>query len=373
MPPISLLIKPASGNCNMSCDYCFYCDETSKREKASYGYMSEQTLKNVIRKSILISEGSYTLAFQGGEPTLIGIEFFKKVIEFVNQYNRNNLKVNYALQTNGFNIDEEWCEFFKANNFLIGLSVDGIKETHDLYRHDKKGGSTFDRILKTADLFDKFGVDYNILTVINSDTSKIAKPIYEYYKTKNWGFQQYITCFDPIGETPGTKRYSLKPEEYGTFSTELFDSWYKDLSNNKQPYIRQFENYIMIGMGYWPESCEQRGTCGLQYVVEADGSVYPCDFFALDKYYLGNLNTNTLKEIDEKRNLIKFIDESEKKSEECNSCEYTKICRGGCQRSRTYNSEKDSYQNYFCKGYKLFFDNCYDRIVDIVEKIQKRM
>ena len=287
MPPISLLIKPSSGNCNMKCDYCFYCDEINKRETASYGFMDEKTLKNVIRKTILVSEGSYTLAFQGGEPTLIGIDFFKKVLKFVNQYNKNNLKVNYALQTNGFNINSEWCEFFKANNFLIGLSIDGIKETHDLYRHDKNGCFTYEKAIKTAKLFDKYQVDYNILTVVNNETVKRAKEIYTDYQNKGWNYQQYITCLDPIDEEPGSRKYSLNPTEYGVFLNELFDLWYKDLIKNKQPYIRQFENFVSIELGYWPESCEQRGTCGTQYVVEADGSVYPCDFFALDNYNLG--------------------------------------------------------------------------------------
>ena len=131
MPPISVLMKPSSGMCNMKCDYCFYCDETQKRIQESYGFMSEQTLKNVIRKTMLRAEGAVSYAFQGGEPTLRGIDFFEKVVEFEKQYNKHGIRVNNALQTNGYLINEAWCEFFQKNHFLIGLSVDGTKEIHD--------------------------------------------------------------------------------------------------------------------------------------------------------------------------------------------------------------------------------------------------
>lgn len=365
MPPISLLIKPASGNCNMKCDYCFYMDEAEKRDKKSYGFMTDQTLKNVIRKTISHAEGGFTLAFQGGEPTLSGIDFFKKAVEYVKQYNRNNIKVNYALQTNGFAINKEWCEFFKENGFLIGLSVDGTKETHDKFRHNQSGKDTYDRIIETSKLFDDFEVGYNILTVINGETSKIASEIYKDYKSKGWGFQQYITCLEPLNEEPGKKEFSLLPEDYGKFLVELFNMWYEDLQKGEQPYIRQFENYVMMEVGYLPESCEQRGICGIQYVVEADGSVYPCDFYALDDYLLGNFNTNSLSEVDNKRKEINFIERSKCLDDKCRECEFLKICRSGCYRSRI------NQINYFCEGYRLFFENCYDKIAEISDKIRK--
>ena len=159
MPPISVLMKPSSGMCNMKCDYCFYCDETQKRIQESYGFMSEQTLKNVIRKTMLRAEGAVSYAFQGGEPTLRGIDFFEKVVEFEKQYNKHGIRVNNALQTNGYLINEAWCEFFQKNHFLIGLSVDGTKEIHDSYRHTKDGKPTFDRIRHAAELMSHYGVD----------------------------------------------------------------------------------------------------------------------------------------------------------------------------------------------------------------------
>ena len=231
MPPISVLMKPSSGMCNMKCDYCFYCDETQKRIQESYGFMSEQTLKNVVRKTMLRAEGAVSYAFQGGEPTLRGLEFFEKVVAFEKQYNKNGIRVNNALQTNGYLIDEAWCRFFKENHFLVGLSVDGTKEIHDTYRHSKNGGPTFDRVCHAAELMDTYGVEYNILTVVNQKVASEIAKIYEFYKKQGWHYQQYIACLDPLEEAHGENEYALEPKQYGRFLIELFELWYADWKN----------------------------------------------------------------------------------------------------------------------------------------------
>lgn len=366
MPPVNLLIKPASGLCNMKCDYCFYCDETEKREQASYGLMNEKTLKNVIRKAVLYAEGSCTIAFQGGEPTLCGLPYFEKVIEYVDHYNRNNVRIDYALQTNGFGITEEWCQFFVRNHFLVGLSIDGLKSIHDQYRHSKSGEGSFDRIMETVRLFDKYKVEYNILTVVHRQVAENIRTIYKDYRSRGWDYMQFITCLDPLGEERGKMEYSLLPKTYGKFLIDLFDLWYEDWKAGHQPYIRQFDNYVGIIVGYYPESCEQRGICGIQNVIEADGGVYPCDFYVLDPFCLGNLNTNSMAQIQDKRREIGFIERSKTHSPECLACKWHSLCRGGCYRSRE--GEKD---NYFCPGYKMFFEACYDRMKEIADKYIK--
>ena len=244
MPAISVLMKPSSSMCNMSCNYCFYCDEAQKRTQESFGYMSEQTLKNIIRKTMLRAEGMISYIYQGGEPTLRGVGFFKKAIEFQNQYNRNHVQVQNALQTNGYAITEEWCQFFKDNHFLIGLSVDGTEEIHNSMRHTHSGSGTFARVNQTAMLMDEYGVDYNILTVVTPKIAENIREIYGTYQRRGWYYQQYIACLDPFGEEHGKTPYSLSPEVYGQFLTDLFRLWYKDLRRGKQPFIRQFENYV---------------------------------------------------------------------------------------------------------------------------------
>lgn len=368
MPPISVLIKPASSLCNMSCDYCFYCDESQKRLCSSYGLMTEQTLKNTIRKTILRAEGSITYTFQGGEPTLCGLDFFKKAIEYQKRYNKHNILVHNSLQTNGFALTEEWCHFFRENHLLIGLSIDGTEEIHNSLRHSKSGEDTFHRILHSAQLMDQFKVDYNILTVVTPAIAQNITEIYNFYKSQGWNYQQYIACLDPINETRGTRSYSLTPKLYGKFLIDLFNLWYNDYELGQQPYIRQFENYVGIAAGYIPEACDQRGTCGFQNVVESDGSVYPCDFYVLDPYCLGNFNTDQIEQINQKRQEISFIERSYLLDTQCPKCRHYKLCRGGCQRYREENPATGLYSNYFCEAFQMFFDTCHSRILEIVRK-----
>ena len=370
MPAIHVMIKPASGLCNMRCRYCFYADEMENRSQASYGIMSAETLENVIRETLAFAEGSCTIAFQGGEPTLAGLDFFRECIRLEQKYNTKNVKISHALQTNGYVLDEEWCRFFAENHFLIGLSVDGIKATHDCYRKDAEGQDTYFRVLEAAKKLEAAGVDFNVLTVVNGKTAPKIRRIYENYKKLEFSWQQYIACLDPIGETQGQQEYSLTPEVYGKFLIELFDLWELDLKQGKQPYIRQFENYVGILMGQYPESCEQRGVCSFQNIVEADGSVYPCDFYVLDEWRLGNLNEDTFETIHKRRLESGFVEASYNHTEECKSCRYFMICRGGCRRHREQTGERPG-ENYFCESYRMFFDACLPRLKDIARNCMR--
>ena len=365
MPAISVLIKPASGLCNMHCDYCFYKDEMENRTDASFGFMTEETLKNVIRKTLLRASGMASYAFQGGEPSLRGLDFFKKVVELQKKYNKNNVKINNAFQTNGTLMNEEWCRFFKENNFLVGLSIDGTKCIHDKYRH-LTGKSAYEKTYETAKLFDKFGVEYNILTVVTADVAKNIEEIYRDYAEKGFKYQQYIPCLESFTKDDKQGEFALTAKAYGEFLIKLFDLWFDDWKKGRQPYIRSFENYVGILMGYMPEACEQRGVCGIQNTVEADGSVYPCDFYALDEYKLGNFNTDNLDVINENRIKSKFIERSIPLPESCKVCPYIQICRGGCMRNRLLNEKTGDYENRFCLSYKMFFDKCLDRMWEMV-------
>ena len=372
MPDPSVLMKPSSGMCNMRCDYCFYCDEMQKREQESYGFMSEETLKNVIRRTMVHAQRQVNYAYQGGEPALRGLDFFRKTVEFQNKYNRRGIQVHNAFQTNGSLLDEEWCRFLAENHFLVGLSVDGTKETHDACRHDKKGNGTYDVVIKAAELMDAYGVEYNILTVVTEKTAGQIEEIYKAYSRRGWNYQQYIACLDPLGEGHQKTEYAISPENYGRFLTRLFDLWYKDWQKNRQPYIRQFENYIALLMGYYPEACDQRGECGIQYVVEADGSAYPCDFYMLDEYRLGNFNENTMEEMDKRRQETGFIKRSHQLDPQCRECPYFFLCRGGCQRYRDPVEGSNYYKNYFCQAYKSFFEHCMDRMKNVAKTGMKR-
>ena len=369
MPPINVLLKPSSSLCNMNCDYCFYCDEASKRKIASYGFMEENTLKNIIRRTLSRAEKTAAYAYQGGEPTLRGLDFFRKAVKYQNQYNKNHVFISNALQTNGFALDKEWCRFLSENHFLVGLSVDGTEEIHNAHRHDKAGNGTYARIRQAAKLMDQYQVEYNILTVVTSDVAEHIEEIYEEYKRNGWNYQQYIACLPPMRQALSDSAYVLSPEAYGDFLIRLFHLWYRDWKKNRQPYIRQFENWIGMLAGYPPEACDQHGTCGIQYVVEADGSVYPCDFYMLDEYRLGNLNENRVAQLDEARVQIKFVERSFALDPSCRECRYYFLCRGGCQRCRKAVSGQRVYRNMWCESYRMFFDACLKEMQEVAASV----
>lgn len=361
MPQMHLLIKPSSGMCNMQCEYCFYHDITEKREQNFYGFMSGETLENVMKKALEYGEEACTIAFQGGEPTLIGLPFFKLAVDLAKKYNKKNLKLRFALQTNGYHLTPQWAEFFVKEDFLIGVSVDGTIHTHDLYRKNGKGTGTFLDVMKTIDWFNHYGVEYNILTVVNKKTAASIGKIYKYYKKMNFHYLQFIPCLDPLDSPSGAQEYSLTPEAYGWFLCELFDLWYEDLKNGREIYIRHFYNYISLLLTGHAESCDMNGFCSVQNVIEADGEVYPCDFFVLDDYKLGNLNDVSFEEIEKNRLESGFLSEEKAPDKECRACSYFPICRGGCYRHRTMSMEGNR-RNYFCKAYQIFFDRCLLRL-----------
>ena len=195
----TVLIKPVSGQCNMQCDYCFYCDEMKNRSTASYGRMSEQTLRNVIRRAMRQAGEEICFAFQGGEPTLRGLDFYSRAIELEKRFNTGHTRVLNSIQTNGLALDEEWCRFFREHDFLVGVSLDGTKRCHDTYRHGPGGGGTYRRVTESIKLLEEFGVRFNILTVVTAQTAEHIEEIYGEYRKNGWQYQQYIACLDPIG------------------------------------------------------------------------------------------------------------------------------------------------------------------------------
>ena len=368
MPALSLLIKPASGNCNMRCRYCFYADELDNREIRSYGKMSVDTMHTIVEKAMEYGDYECTIAFQGGEPTLAGLDFYRDLVAYVTAHeNPKKLKIHYALQTNGYLINEEWAAFLGENHFLVGVSLDGLKEIHDRYRLDAAGKGTYQRVISAIRLLEKHQVEYNILTVVTAATARNGQKIYNYFKKNHFGYQQYIECLDPIGEEPGQHEYSLTPEKYGEFLKSMFDAWYLDMRSGTYVYNRYFENLMMIMAGQQPESCNMRGVCGKQWVFEADGSVYPCDFYALDQWRLDNIQENSFEEMDEKRDELGFIQWSMRQQEDCQKCRWFGLCRNGCRRNREPVTAEHTNRNYFCKSYQMFFEYAYPRLEEIYQ------
>ena len=364
MPPLHFLIKPASSNCNMRCRYCFYEDVADNRDVRSYGIMTDEMLRTVVKTGLDNAQGECSFMFQGGEPTFAGLDFYRRAVQYQKEYNTRGIRVNNSIQTNGYVIDREWAQFLAREKFLVGLSLDGMKDVHDLYRIDAHGKGTFSRVMHAAQLFQSCGVEFNILTVVTAQTAKNIGKIYSFFKRNGFHYQQYIPCLDPFGEPRGQRAYSLTPELYARFLKNLFDLWYADFMRGQYVSIRWFDELAHMCQGLPPSSCGMIGRCSPQIVIEADGGIYPCDFYVLDSLRLGTIGQTPLDEVEKKRHALQFIEQSMKVEDACRACRYKNICRGGCRRDREQ-PDGSVGMNYYCQSFREFFDYAGDRLVQV--------
>ncbi|WP_300331665.1 anaerobic sulfatase maturase [Fusobacterium sp.] len=367
MRNINLLIKPASSSCNLRCKYCFYFDVSNNREVKNYGIMNDETLENLVRRVYEEVTETVNFAFQGGEPTIAGLEYFKKFHKFVEKYNTKNITTNFALQTNGTLLDKKWAELFKKYNYLIGISLDGNKEIHNHFRVDAKGEGTFNDVFKATKLLKKYEVEFNILCVVNKLTAQNGKLIYNFFRKSGFRYYQFIPCLDSLSDAKN-EDYSLTAEDFGIFLDETFNLWYEDIVNNRRISVRHFDNYIKILLGGQPEACDMVGHCNMNVIVESDGSAYPCDFYVLDELKIGNLNDNGIEEMLSSEKERQFLSSSLAVQDKCRICKYFKICRGGCRRHKEMND--GVYENRFCESYKYFFDRNIDKMLHVAEIVR---
>lgn len=367
MNNVSVLIKPSSSLCNIKCKYCFYIDEAQNRKIENNGIMTEKVMTAIIDKVLQNADKNVLFSFQGGEPTTAGIEYFNSFIDYVNNRNKKNININYSIQTNGVLIDDKWCELFKKNNFLVGLSFDMIKDIHDKYRTDKIGNATYNKVLETKKLFDAFNIEYNILTVLTSELSKYPKDVYKKIKKLNIKYTQFIPCLSEINSC--YNEYSIKPKEFSHFYKEIFSLWKEDFFNNIYYSIQFFDNIIpLLGGGYAPMSCGINGICTNQMIIESNGDVFPCDFYCLDNYKLGNIADEDFDNIFYNQKAEYFINEKDNIINNddyklCRSCRYFQICKLGCKRMLE-NMYIDNKDKTFC-GYKDFLDYSINDIIKI--------
>lgn len=367
MRHINFLIKPASSLCNLRCRYCFYEDEAQNRTQKSHGILSEQTRETLLHRAFEAVEpgGSIRFAFQGGEPTVAGLDFFQGFVARAKALCPPRVSLYFAIQTNGTLLDEDWAAFLARERFLVGLSVDGEKDLHNLYRRDAEGRDTWNRVQKALKLLQKHRVETNALCVVTAQTAKHPESVYQALKRLGFAYLQFIACLDPIGEPRGTRPWSLTPEAYGTFLCRLFDLWYADWETGHYHSIRLFDDYIHILLGDGATTCSSCGKCGTYFVVEADGSVYPCDFFALDAWRLGNLADHTLSELMQTEPAQRFLRESGQKPAACAACRYGRVCNGGCKNDWV-RTELGS-ENYHCKAFSALFDYAMPRMQRIAK------
>ena len=343
---LSVLIKPASSACNLRCRYCFYADVSDSRAVKNYGIMSAETAHTLIDKAFAASGGgTVTFAFQGGEPTLAGLDFYKDFTAYAAAACPRGTTVNYCLQTNGILLDDPWCAFLKENAFLVGLSVDGHKKEHDFCRVDAAGEGTFTRVAEAARRLREHKVDFNILTVLTRPLARHPQQLLAFYKKNDFRFVQIIPCLDALDTTGGD--YSLTPELYASFLKTFFRLWLDEFRRGNYISVRLFDNLVRMAAGQPPEQCGMLGQCQCQFVAEADGSVYPCDFYVLDKYRLGFIQESSFEELAQSPGMTKFLEDGRTgTSSLCEECWVRPICGGGCRRYRSFYFSKEGYCPY---------------------------
>ena len=371
MKHISVMIKPASSLCNLRCKYCFYEDESGIRENRSYGLMDEETMKAVITNvlSALTGNDEVTFAFQGGEPTLAGLTFFKNFIEYVNIEKSRNVKVSYVIQTNATLLNDEWCEFFRENGFLVGVSLDLHKGSHDLVRASADGNGTFEKVLEKVRLLEKHGAEFNILCTLTNEIAKYPRKVWDFIVKNDFKFVQFTPCLGSLSDGDRGKKengdnYALSPERFATFYKDIADRWYIDFKNGDVRSIKLIDDIANLVLFNKRTACGIDGKCSPQIIVEADGSVFPCDFYCLDEYLIGNLANDDVLTLYERSAASKTKD-GKPLPDLCGSCKYLSICGGGCKRMREnicFNSDGE------CScGYRDFLDHLLPKLYSLRE------
>ena len=362
----SLLIKPASAVCNLDCAYCFYLDRDADPYKALPARrMTHDTLERLVDTYLFYSYPNSVFAFQGGEPTLAGLPFFEKLVELQKQYGRDGQNVSNSMQTNAVLIDRNWCDLFRSFNWLLGVSMDGPEDIHDLYRFNKGGQPTWRKVMDAVELMQHEKVEFNILCVLSQANVEKPREVYKFFRGLGIENIQYIPLaeFEPDGRP---MPFTITPEQYGRFLTETFDLWWPE---RRKVRVRFFDNLAESLAGQKPGSCTLHETCDSYVVVEYNGDIYPCDFFVEGDWKIGNINLDSWAEIARRSRRYSFAKKKTLAHPECQVCEYSSICHGGCPKFRHGPNRNFEDLDYFCSAYKMIFGKSVEPLRKEVRKL----
>ena len=318
------------------------------REQFTQGPMSEKTARAAIDSAIKTADGgSVYFSFQGGEPLLAGKDFFRSFFSYAKKQ-KGNVKIYYAVQTNGTLIDREWADMFAENGVLAGLSLDGNAEDN-FYRMRADFSPAYNDIMRAAGILKERGVQFNILTVVTGRLADNIERVYKFFAQNNFKYLQFIPCLRPFGSSEESPLY-MTNEQYARFLIVLFNLYVKDYMRGNYVSIRRFDNWVRLYRKEKFEECGVGGFCGRQFVVEGGGNVYPCDFYCLDEYSLGNVLSDGFEEMGTSAKALNFIKESTILPEKCKKCKYFALCRNGCKRERQDIDKCEAYRNFFEKN-----------------------
>ena len=360
-PYFHVLAKPSGAICNLDCEYCFFLSKEALYPGDRFR-MSEELLENYVRQVIESQTApQVTVAWQGGEPTLMGLDFFRRAVALANQAARPGQTITHTIQTNGTLLTDDWCEFLHEENFLVGISIDGPRDLHDRYRVDKKGQPTFDRVVRGHALLAKHGVDYNVLCTVNAENQHHPLDVYRFIRddlnAKHIQFIPIVERENSTGFQEGTTvtPRSVDPLQWGTFLVEVFDEWLK--SDVGTVFVQQFDASLASWYGVPPGVCVFAETCGNAVALEHNGDVYSCDHFVEPDYLLGNIKETHVVELVASPQQRAF---GEAKRDSlppyCVECDVRFACNGECPKNRfTLTPDGDPGLNFLCAGYKTYF------------------
>ena len=373
---IHVIAKPIGPSCNLRCEYCFYLEKHGLYPEDEKYRMTDGVLRAFIANHVA-SQPTPVVEFvwQGGEPTLLGLDFFRRVVELQRSLGGAKTITN-SLQTNGTLLTDEWCSFLKKENFMVGISLDGPREVHDRYRRDRKGEGTFDAVMRGLRLLQKHGIEYNVLACVGRDTARRPLDVYHFFKSEDIEFIQFTPVVERLADRAGEDRglklagpaaldrkgeearvapWSVVPEEYGDFLIAVYEEWVRN--DVGRVFVMNFEWALNAWIGNPSPVCVHAKRCGRSLVVEHNGDVYACDHSVYPEYRLGNIGTDRLTDLAERSLRSGFgIAKETALPRWCRECDVLRACRGGCPKHRFMTTPYDEPGlHYLCEGYRKFF------------------
>lgn len=361
--PFFLLIKPTSYQCNLRCDYCFYlCKDQLFKEKELA--MSDAVLERIIQTYMETQQRQYNICWQGGEPTLMGLNFYKKVTDLQMKYGKKGAVVANALQTNATMLDDKWARYLHEYQYLVGVSLDGTKKMHDVYRKNIHHQGTHASVLRGIAHLKKNDVAFNVLTLVNADNVHKAKELYSYLRKEDYPYLQFTPCveFDDQG---ALMPYAITGKQWGQFLIQVFDLWLKE--DVQKVAIRNFDAIIEKLLYNHCSMCTMGNNCGQYLVVEHNGDVFPCDFFVEETYKLGNIMQNSWEELLANADYQTFAKAKENWNITCQQCPYLRFCQGDCLKNRYGEIPGFDNLSWLCEGWKMFYAHALPQFMKLIQ------
>jgi uncharacterized protein len=361
--PFTLLVKPASADCNLRCEYCFYLDHCGFYPEEKRHRMSAEVLERMIASYMRTPQPQYAFGWQGGEPTLLGLEFFQAATRLQQQYGRSGQTVGNGLQTNATLINDEMAAHFKKFSFLLGVSLDGPPEVHDHYRKDALGGGTHADVMRGIGCLQRQQVDFNILTLVSQSNVRRPAEVYSYLCDQGFLFHQYIPCVEPAPDR-SLLPFSIRGPEWGEFLCGLFDTWFA--ADTRRVSVRLFDSILSLLVDGVRNVCHFGANCCQYFVVEYNGDVFPCDFFVEKQLCLGNVCRDSWELMQQSPIYLDFGRRKSEMHAKCAACRFVGICQGDCLKHRLCAGAGDPRRlSELCRGWEMFYEHTFEKFREL--------